>query len=403
VSESVRSPLTGSVRTLAAWWRSRGDLLQDSVLAAAFMAAAFAPPLAANGLTLGELAQHPLGVPGSVLAVAQTLPLAVRRRWPALSLAVVAVAYAIFQIAGYISTFATVGLIVALYSAGAHVGPRRRALAWAMTAGYAALAITLALLGSPERPIDWFTFYLLLVACWGAGSWVRARAAAEARRRRQSMELAMASERARIARELHDVVTHHVTAMVVQADATQFVLETTPDRATDGLDAISGTGRRALAELRHLLGVLESAGGGPDGAGDAGRAPVTWSLSDLVAQISSAGHPAELIEKGQPEPMAAGTRLAVYRVVQEALTNAMKHAPGQRTVAEVRYGDDGIDIEVSNEGPVLPGGSFTAGRGLTGLRERVSRCGGELHATACPGGGFSVRARMPRIPAQVEP
>ena len=94
-----------------------------------------------------------------------------------------------------------------------------------MTAGYAALAITLALLGSPERPIDWFTFYLLLVACWGAGSWVRARASAEARRRRQSMELAMASERARIARELHDVVTHHVTAMVVQADATQFVLE----------------------------------------------------------------------------------------------------------------------------------------------------------------------------------
>jgi signal transduction histidine kinase len=265
------------------------------------------------------------------------------------------------------------------------------------------LAAVLALRNSPERPIDWFTFYLLLVLCWGAGSWVRARTAAEAQRRRQSVEVAMAAERARIARELHDVVTHHVTAIVVQADAAQFVLETAPDRAADGLDAISGTGRRALAELRHLLGVLELPGDGAGGAGEAGRVPVAGSLGDLVAQISSAGHPAELIEKGQPEPMAAGTQLAVYRVVQEALTNAMKHAPGQRTVAEVRYDDDEIRVEVSNEGPALPAGSFAAGRGLTGLRERVSRCGGELLATAGPDGGFRVRARMPRIPAQVEP
>lgn len=355
MSESARSPLAGSLRTLPAWWRSRSDRLQDGVLAAVLIAAAFAPPLAASGLALGELAQHPLGVTGSVLALAQTLPLAVRRRWPTVSLAVVSVAFAIFQLAGYISSFATVGLIVSLYSAGAHTGSRRHALAWAMTAGYAALAIALALRGSPERPIDWFTFYLLLVVCWGAGSWMRARAAAEAQRRRHSVELAMAAERARIARELHDVVTHHVTAMVVQADATQFVLDTTPHQVADELGAISSTGRRALTELRHLVGVLESPGGGADGAGDVGRAAATGSLSDLVAQISSAGHPAELIEKGPPEPMAAGTQLAVYRVVQEALTNAMKHAPGQPTVAEVRYSDE-IHIEVSNDGPVLAAG-----------------------------------------------
>jgi signal transduction histidine kinase len=122
-----------------------------------------------------------------------------------------------------------------------------------------------------------------------------------------------------------------------------------------------------------------------------------------VARIHSAGHPAELIEKGQPEPIAAVTQLAAYRVVQEALTNAMKHAPGHRTVAAVVYGDDMIHIEVSNDGPVLPTGSFTAGRGLTGLRERVSRCGGDLQATARPDGGFSVRAQLPRTPAQVEP
>ena len=368
------------------------------------MAVAFAPPLMANGVALGELAQHRLGIPGSVLAVAQALPLAVRRRWPALSLAVVAVAFAVFQLIGYASSMASIGLFIALYSVGAHASQHRRAVAWAVTAAYAALAIALALRGSPERPINWVTFYLLLAACWLAGSWVRARAAFESARRRQSAELAKAAERARIARELHNVVTHHVTAMVVQADATQFVLETAPGRAADGLGAISGTGRRALAELRHLLCVLESPGSGPDeGSGDAGRVPVTGPLTDLVARIQSAGHPAELIEKGQPEPMAAGTQLAAYRVVQEALTNAMKHAPGNRTVAEVLYGDDTIHIEVTNDGPVLPASSFTAGRGLTGLRERVSRCGGDLQATARPDGGFSVRAQLPRISAQVEP
>jgi signal transduction histidine kinase len=402
VSEPAWFPLTGSA--LATWWRARGDLVQDGLLSVALLAVAFAPPLAASGVALGELAKHRLGIPGTALAVAQALPLAVRRRWPALSLAVVAVAFAAFQLAGYVSSMASFGLLIALYSVGAHASQRRRGVAWAVTVGYVALAIALALRDSPERLIDWVTFYLLLAGCWAAGSGVRARVSSEAARRRQSVELAMAAERARIARELHDVVTHHVTAMVVQADATRFVLETAPDRAVDGLGAISGTGRRALAELRHLLGVLESSGGGHDeGSGDAGRAPVTGSLAGLVAQIQSAGHPAELIEKGQPEPLAAGTQLAVYRVVQEALTNAMKHAPGHRTVAEVRYGDDMIHVEVSDDGPVLPAGAFTAGRGLTGLRERVSRCGGDLQATARPDGGFSLRARLPRIPAQVEP
>jgi signal transduction histidine kinase len=399
VSESAPLAVTCSVRALVAWWRSRSELLQDSALAALFLAIGFIPSLQANGLALGELAHHPLGVPGSLLIVAQTVPLAVRRRWPAWSLGVVAVAFALFQLGGYVDSPASTSVIVSLYSVGAHAVTHRRALAWAITAGYAVLATVLALRGSPERPIDWLTFYLLLVVCWGAGGWVRSRAAAERQRRRQNVELAMAAERARIARELHDVVTHHVTAMVVQADAAQFVLADAPDRAADGLTAVSGTGRRALAELRHLLGVLES----PKDPRDVGELGSTGTLADLVTQLSSAGHPAELIEKGQPEPMAAGTRLAVYRVVQEGLTNSMKHAPGQPVVAQVRYGDDEITIEVRNDGPVVGAGAFTAGRGLTGLRERVSHCGGELLATGRPDGGFTLGARMPRHPAQLDP
>ena len=399
----ARAP-EAAARALAARWRSGNTWRQDSVLAVALAAVAFAPPLAANGVALSELGHHRLGIAGSLLSVAQALPLAARRRWPGWTLTVVGAAFGIYQIAGYRSTFASVGLFLALYSAGAHQARYRRSLAAAATAGYAVLAAILASRGSPERVTDWITFYLLLLACWGAGAVIRSRAGAGEARRQRSVELAMAGERARIARELHDVVTHHVTAMVIQADATQFVLTDAPDRAADGLAAISGTGRRALADLRHLLGVLESPGGGQDErAGESGRAPVTESLTDLVARINSAGHPAALIEKGHSEPMAVGTRLAVYRVVQEGLTNAMKHARGQPTVAEVCYGDDEISVEVSNDGPVRPDGSFTAGRGLTGLRERVSRCGGNLAASGRPEGGFSVRAWLPRMPAQVEP
>ncbi|HWG16004.1 MAG TPA: histidine kinase dimerization/phosphoacceptor domain-containing protein, partial [Streptosporangiaceae bacterium] len=207
---------------LAARRRAGSAWMQDGVLAVVLAVVAFAPPLAANGVALGELGQHRLGITGAVLSAAQALPLAVRRRWPGWCLAVVAGAFGAYQLGGYRSSFASVGLFIALYSAGAHQRRHRRPLAAAATAAYTVLAAVLATRGSPERVIDWITFYLLLVACWGAGAVVRSRAAAEEARRRQSVELAMVAERARIARELHDVVTHHVTAMVVQADATQF-------------------------------------------------------------------------------------------------------------------------------------------------------------------------------------
>src|SRR5262249_55022754 len=157
------------------------------------------------------------------------------------------------------------------------------------------------------------------------GTWMRARARQEAERRRDAASSAIAQERARIARELHDVVTHHVTAMVVQADAAQFVVADAPERAVSGLAAISDTGRRTLAELRYFLGVL-------DPVPEVERAPAVGRLGDLVEQTRSAGQPVELSEEGERQPMTHGAELAAYRVVQEALTNALKHAPGRRTV-----------------------------------------------------------------------
>lgn len=379
---------------------ARRAALSDLGLAAALAIASFVPQLAGNGVQLGELASRPDDAWAVFLTLGQCLPLSVRRRLPAVCMVLVAGCFAAYQCLGYRADFASVGLFPALYSAGAHAGRVRHGLVTAVTAGYLALAVTLHTLGSPERPLDYCTFYVALLACWGAGAWVRGRQAAEAERRREDARLAIAQERARIAWELHDVVTHHVTAIVVQADAAQHLVATAPDRVVNSLTAISGTGRQSLAELRHLLGVLDTPAGAvghptaADGAPGADRAPTLGRFRDLVERTRLAGQPVELLEDGEPASMAAGPELAAYRVVQEALTNAVKHASGRRTVVRVRYGEE-IRIDVTTDGPVVAPAVFTAGRGLTGLRERVRTCGGELTAGGLPGGGFGVHARMP--------
>jgi signal transduction histidine kinase len=377
--------------------QARAVALRDAGLAAALMAAALVPQLQGDGFHVGELPLRQAGALAVVLTAGQCVPLAVRRRRPGLCLTVVAGCFAAAQALAYPVNLASGALLVALYSAGAHLDQRfRRVLAVAMTSAYVAFCIVLYQLRSPERLFDYLTIYLMLVACWGAGAWVRARQAGEAERHRRGTELAIAQERARIARELHDVVTHHVTAMVVQADAAQYLVSTAPDRATGNLAAIADTGRQALAELRGLLGVLDApAGAGGDTAAPAPvHAPAPGQLRELAARARRAGQPVTFEEDGELVALAAGPELAAYRVVQEALTNAVKHAPGQPTTVRIRYGDE-VDISVTTDGPVIAADDFAAGRGLTGLRERVRTCGGELTAGGRAGGGFSVRARMP--------
>ncbi|WP_228470853.1 sensor histidine kinase [Streptomyces alkaliphilus] len=261
-------------------------------------------------------------------------------------------------------------------------------------AGYAGPAVVLDRLGSPQSVPDYLAFSLALAAAWPVGSTVRTRRTGEATRRRLTAEMATAAERARIARELHDVVTHHVTAMVVQADAAQFLLTSAPERAGEGLTAVSETGRRALTELRYLPGVLEATGeqASADPAG-ADRRPVPGRVADLVEQARRAGQPVEFSER---RPRSADLELAAYRVVQEALTNAMKHAAGQPTRVLLRHGgDEHIEIEVTTDGPAAapvtrsPGPA--GGRGPAGPRTRVRMLDGELEAGSRPGGGFGVR------------
>ncbi|MEU6539265.1 histidine kinase [Streptomyces sp. NPDC047000] len=405
------------IRPVAGWWRSRGETARDGALALALAAVAFLPGLAANGIRLGELAERRLDLWGVLLGLAQCLPLVLRRRSPVLCLTLIAAAFAADQALGYLSSFGSVGLLLALYSAGAHAPRRRRPVAAVATVAYAALAAVLHRLGSPERAVEFVTFWLVLAACWTAGGWMRARRRHEEERRLHTAQLAVAEERARIARELHDVVTHHVTAMVVQSDAARFLLPTAPDRVADGLTAIGSTGRRALVELRFLLDVLDT-GKDAGTTGTTGDAAVRTPgrIGDLVAAARAAGQPVEFAERGDPRPLHGTVALAAYRVVQEALTNAVKHAPGRPVRVRLSHDPEGIEIDVTNEGTALvaagartgDAGSGEApavlppsvlppsgGRGLAGLGERVAALGGDLTAGPTGDGGFRVRTRLP--------
>ncbi|MBK3572012.1 sensor histidine kinase, partial [Streptomyces sp. MBT62] len=359
-------------------WKEQDAFLKDGVLALVLTLLAFVPTLSAIGAQIGDLPERPANALGLGLILAQTLPLAARRRWPAGCLAVVAAAFAAHQALGYATTFGSMGLYLALYSAGAHQVRFRLGLAGAASAGYVVLAVVLHRLGSPQDPTDYLAFYLVLAGVRLVGSGVRKRRGEEAERRRLAAELATAAERARIARELHDVVTHHVTAMVVQADAAQFLITSAPERATTGMASVSDTGRRALTELRYLLGVLEATGESTasrstaasrsapsrstaarsatdgavrEGSSHGSRAPALGRVGDLVEQARRSGQPVEFSERGERRPRGVDVELAAYRVVQEALTNAMKYATGQPTRVLVRHGEEHVEIGVTTDAP----------------------------------------------------
>jgi len=204
---------------------------------------------------------------------------------------------------------------------------------------------------------------------------------------------AIEAERARIASELHDVVTHNVSVMVVQAGAARMAVASSPDEATDALRAVETSGRTAMAELRTLLGVLSPAG---DGVALRPQ-PGLGELDELIGRVSAAGLAVDLFVQGTPRPLPPGADLAAYRVVQEALTNVLRHAGRAATSVMVHWGDE-LEITVSDAGrgeSAAGGGPSGAGRGLLGLQERLSLYGGELDAGPRPGGGWQVRAVMP--------
>ncbi|MEU0222992.1 sensor histidine kinase [Streptomyces sp. NPDC006284] len=230
------------------------------------------------------------------------------------------------------------------------------------------------------------------------------RAARLEKEREAQSKVAVAAERARIARELHDVVAHNVSVMVVQADGAAYVMDAAPDQARKALETISSTGRQALAEMRRLLGVLRT--GEHQEAGEYVPQPDVRQIEDLVEQCRSSGLPVDFKVEGTPRTLPSGVELTAYRIVQEALTNTRKHG-GPNAGASVRlvYFDDGLGLLVEDDGKGAPhelyeeGGFDGQGHGLIGMRERVGMVGGTLDAGPRQGGGFRISALLPLKPA----
>ncbi|MEU9860731.1 histidine kinase [Streptomyces sp. NPDC047971] len=230
------------------------------------------------------------------------------------------------------------------------------------------------------------------------------------RERESAARIAVEEERARIARELHDIVSHNVALMVVQASAAREVLASLPEEAATAMEAVESAGRDTMTELRHLLGLLAPSPSGEDEPYAAELSPLAPQpglarLGPLVDRIAFAGLPVEVRISGEPRSLPTGVDVTAYRIVQEALTNALRHGDGVKAEVSVRYGERYLRVEVLNSGPSVLSGDATpklslrdhagAGRGLIGLRERVAVYGGELDARRRLGGGYRVRARIP--------
>ena len=330
---------------------------------------------------------------GLVLAVS----LAWRRRAPLVVLAVAVATSAVANFAAVLDAATTpaVALVVAVYSAGAHAEQIRE---WIGLAGVAALiAINAA--------IEFSLGNLLFIALILGGAWLAGRAMRHRRERERVLErltvdlehereekarAAVAEERVRIARELHDVVAHAISVIVLQARGGRRSLATDPGETREALDMIEATGSQALAEMRRLLGMLRR----DDEEMALAPQPSLRYLHNLAEQVREAGLPVDVSIEGKPNDLSPGVDLSAYRIVQEALTNALKHAGPATARVVVRYHENDLELEIADTG-LGARASNEGGHGLAGMRERVSLYGGKIEAGPRHGGGFAVKARLP--------
>ncbi len=315
-------------------------------------------------------------------AVAVAAPVAFRRQFPlAVALAMAAIVITRVSLAGGVAEEGAMpfpAILLATFSVAAHArSVRLAALGGAAT--YAALlgAIVSGFYTGENPPVDVAILSFFVFAAWGAGNFVRRRGSIAARE-------AVVAERARISRELHDIIGHSMSVISLQAGAAEQLLDRDPDRARTHLQAVMATTSDALAEMRRLMGVLEE--------GDAQYAPQP-GLARLPELVAQAGFPVDLREDGERPVLSPGLDLTAYRVVQESLTNARKHGGADRAEVRVRYAADAVELEVSNPLSAWAQGD-SGGRGLAGMQERVRLYGGELVAGPA-GGEFRVRARLP--------
>jgi signal transduction histidine kinase len=401
VSLSYRSPvsLAGS---LLAWVQRHRAPIADALLAAAVTAMVLVDLSSPTDAT-GVRPTDPLAV---LLSLLQTLPLAFRRRAPLLSFILIIVGVCSYYALGYEVTDGTLATFVGVYTVAAYEDRRRSLL------GLGLLAVGMTwywtFRAEPFDPTTPIWIAILGLLSWGLGEYVRTRRAytaqvealAERLDRARALEARQAAwqERARLARELHDVIGHTVNVMVIQAGAGRRTLASDRGLAERAFQTIESTGREALEELDRLLGILRT----EEDEADLPPLPGLEQLHALAGRFEDAGLPVEITIEGHEVPLPRSLDQSAYRIIQEALTNALRHAGDTIAHVAVRYRSDRLELEVANDSdgnrrlPDHAGG----GRGLIGIQERVALFGGELEAGPRAGGGFVVRCRLPLTTAR---
>jgi signal transduction histidine kinase len=392
--------------------RIRMPVLAQDALLGLFVAVMQVQGTVAKPQDVGARPLTDLGYLGFILLSASGLVLVVRRRWPApvfITTALISLAY--FTV-GFSDGPGWLGLFVAIYTLTAY-GDGRRSLALA-GAGITVLATGWLIAAAdiePAAAIGW-VFFRIAVSIMAAalGESVRSRrvVAAEAlerarqaeRTREEEARARVGAERLRIAREVHDTVAHAIAIINVQAGVTAYLLDQRPDRAREALVTIEQTSAQALHEMRAVLGVLRDS--------DNGRVPHPGlgQVNELAAMAREAGLDVKLDVGSSPPPLPSAVDHTAYRILQESITNVIRHVGPTRVTVALDYGTDALEVRVTDEGGRDAAGDDAAGlrppaepgRGIVGMRERCGLLGGELTAGPRPSGGFEVKARLPLVP-----
>jgi signal transduction histidine kinase len=387
MSEQARSRLDER------WPRGRRSFVFDVALA-----------LVATTIELGQIigASGTPSWPSLVLAVAAGGALVLRRRAPVAVLVTILAAGVVIVALGDDPSGATV--LIALFTTAALCELRVSLAALALTAATAATLSALTV-DAPGRQTSATSGAIiaagLTVGIWALGAYVQTRrrylrelqerAASAEREREQLARIAVHEERASIARELHDIVAHSVSVMLLGVRGARDVLRTAPDAADETLASVERSGEQSLAELRRILALLRE----PEQTAESGPQPSLAELNELVASYRAAGLPVRLEVIGEPTPLPGGVELSVYRIVQEALTNTLKHSDPSDVMITLAFRDARLELEVVDDGTPTTVGTATSGQGLIGMRERVALLGGELETGRREGGGFRVAAQLP--------
>jgi len=392
MNRSGRRSYAASVLARAHLWLDRHPGAADAALAAVLLALAVSTLLSAR---------TDAGAADVVLTVALLAPLALRRRWPVAVFAAVMITCGVELLIVDDFLFANIGALIALYTLVAHAPRRLAAIGCGVAlAGTVPFALRFDDVATVGTVFTWLVLALHVALAAALGDRMHARLAdrealeLRARTLAAERDLAAATERGRIARELHDVVAHTLSVVIAQADGGRYAAAQDPEAATAALRTIAAAAREAQAEMRHALGAL---GDRPDAP--MAPQPGVEDLDALVERMRDAGLTVEVAEDGPRRPLMPAAGLTVYRVAQEALTNVLKHA-GRGACARLglRWDDDRVTLVVRDDGTARTGAAQHGGRGLAGMRERLEPRGGTLRAGPRPDGGFEVRAEIPTGP-----